>query len=107
MSRVYAVTNEYGERHTLADTVSPVDVNATPIDDRKPRKKNIATGEIYDLGSTHTHGVLANYLMHTYDLYLRKGVKYGSDGRIRWIEVDGVTYWERKDEIFDPNKRRK
>lgn len=99
-------TNEFGEEWTVADTICPEGLHATPIPDFKPVKKHIATAEIYDLSRTFNHGVLANYLLHKYNLYLRKGVKYGSDGKTRWIEVDGITYGESKGTIFDPNEMR-
>lgn len=101
MSRMVAMTNEFGQRATLADTVSPVGLHETREVNVEPRKRNIKVDEIFYLSLDEDHGLLAKYLLRKYDLYSRKKVKYGKDGRVKWIEVDGQTYWERKSIIHD------
>lgn len=99
-----AATNGAGNRLSVIDTISQVSMNATPVLNREPRKKEVKKGSLSGLIASGAYSILAVYIINKYDPSPRRYVKYGRDGGVKWIEMDGKTYWERKGSIYDRYK---
>ncbi len=99
-----AVTDENGRTvsgySSASYRASKVCMNATRTYERI-RNQPVRYVNHIDTLLAGKYNLLAAYLIDKLNLTGDKMVRNGHSGRIKWIEIDGKTYWSRGYEIHD------
>jgi len=100
-----AVTDESGYTvsgfSSAAYRTSNVSLNDTRAWKREPDKPYQDVNNIGTLVNSPAYNLLATYLVNKLGLSLHKMVHNGRKGQVKWIAIDGRTYWSRGYVIHD------
>ena len=105
-----AVTNDRGRNISGLSNGSydlradRVPMNATRDHKYEPEPRNIKTCKFGDILSDDRLGRLAHYIRDKRNTSLRAECEYEVRGNIKWIRIEGETYWARGYNIHDNNK---
>ncbi len=83
--------------------VSKIPMYATRSDERMP-DKSFADVDHLDELLRNSYNLLAFYIINKLGVDVYTMVHYGKKGTVRWIKLDGKTYWSRGRSIHDYNK---